>query len=206
MSKSYEVDYAFGQMGSAITDGANPIFPPKGMVRVAIQALEDTTLHATGGLVSEVQVRAPADDAYRFINTEDDSHADGDFGVGSCHNGNSSTTTTITLGAAATEIKPGQIIESAVMFPRSAASLKNPFRVASYTAGASTLTVNRPGAALASGSAENLFFFFEDSQGFGGLEMDASDKLPKGITIYGRWTAVKLSGAGAGRIITYFGK
>ena len=201
---STEVSYGFGQMGSAITDSATPLYPPKNMVIVAKTALVDTTFHANTGLIAELQDRNIADAAYRFVNTEDNSHADGDFSVGSCHNSGSTSFTT-TIGAATAEINVGQTVESATLFPR---NITNPIKVTSYTKGATTMTTNIKGAALASGAAESVFFFNDLSQGYGGLEMDASDKLPKGLTIYGRWTGVKLSGAGdanSNRIICYFG-
>ena len=35
------------------------------------------------------------------------------------------------------------------------------------------------------------------------IEMDNSDSIPTGVTIYGRWTSINLAG---GRVIAYFGK
>ena len=59
---------------------------------------------------------------------------------------------------------------------------------------------------VTSGAAESLFFFQPNGlakQGHGGLEMDASDTIPKGVTIYGRWEKINLA---SGSVIAYFGK
>ena len=54
----------------------------------------------------------------------------------------------------------------------------------------------------ADGANEPCYFYSERGQGVGGLEMDASDQVPKGVTIYGRWSSMNLAG---GRAIVYFG-
>ena len=58
-------------------------------------------------------------------------------------------------------------------------------------------------AGVANGTNEACFFYSDFGQGVGGLEMDASDQLQKGLTIYGRWTSLLLA---TGRVIAYFGK
>ena len=103
------------------------------------------------------------------------------------------------------------IVEEATMCPR---SLTDPYVVLSHDGSttASGLTVakkSNPNAAaavaanLASGAAAEILFFSEHGQGAGGVEMDASNTIPAGITIYGRWTSGILAG---GEIIAYFGK
>lgn len=211
--------YSLGQLGSAISDGTNPIYPPKGMVIMAITSLDDSTaFNATSGLVSEIHYTGNGDTAKKakFINTESTSiaHATGDFQTTGHNNANNADHDGgfITLGAASTKIKPGMIVESATLCPR---DLINPYIVKSHdgTTTAKGLVVSRllsSGApvdttdSVASGDAETLTFFDrENGQGMGGLEMDASDILKTGVTIYGRWTAAKLAG---GRAIFYFGK
>ncbi len=64
---STEVSYNFGQLGSIFNDSANPMFPPTGMVFVAVQFLEATTLEAHGGLVAEQD----SSNGLEFISTED---------------------------------------------------------------------------------------------------------------------------------------
>jgi len=200
---STEVSYGFGQMGSAITDSTSAsLYPPKGMVIVAITSLSElTSFDASGGLVSEVITDASGTSQSPYITTEVAAHDTGQFVQTGGYTG-ASASTTVTLGAANASIRVGQIVESTVMFPRSAASLLNPVKVASYTTGASTMTTTQEGAALASGSAETVTFFEDHGQGYGGLEMDTGDAILTGTTIYGRWTAVNLNG---GRAICYFG-
>ena len=201
---STEVAYAYGQFGSAITDSASAsLYPPKGLVIVAITSLDEhTTFDASSGLVADdVDIRTSTiNDATRtFPNTEYAAHSIGEFGLGSCHNDGGVDGATTTISAASVGIKIGQIIESAVMFPR---SLTAPFKVKAYTSGATNFTASRAGANLASGAAETVYFFDNLSQGFGGLQMDTDDIIPTGTTIYGRWTAINLA---AGRVIAYFG-
>ena len=212
--KSQEVTYGFGQLCSAITDGANAIYPPHGMVITAITALADTTFHATSGLVSEVQDNSESH--VRFITTEDSSgtsasaHEIGEFTAQNAHNDNGSNATgVITLAAANKDIKQGMMVVQSTMCPR---SVSDPYIVKSISG--TTLTVTKKStydiatavaSNLADSSAAAIYFFAQGGQGEGGLEMDASDSIPKGVTIYGRWTSAKLSAGGAGRIICYFG-
>ena len=106
------------------------------------------------------------------------------------------------------------IIQSATLCPYSAT---DPYVVKSHD-GATTAQglviakLSAPNVAVdhagnvASGAAESLFFLHPDGvakQGHGGLEMDDSDSIPAGVTIYGRWEKINLAG---GRVIAYFGK
>jgi len=200
---STEVAYGFGQFGSAITDGAGAIYPPKGYAIVAITALSDSTLHATSGLTSEVAYDSTGALQRSYIDTDVASHGTGNVEDADTHNDNGSDDAYhITLASAALNIKIGMIVEHATMCPR---SLTDPYKVVAVSG--SDITLNKLVAAnYATGStAQKAQFYDEHSQGYGGLEMDTADSLPKGITIYGRWTGVKLSGAGAGRLICYFG-
>jgi len=201
---SQEVAYGFGQFGSAITDGAGAIYPPKGYVIVAITALADSTLHAALGLTSEVMYDTTGALQSPYIDTDVAAHNTGNVEDADAHNDNGSDDAFhITLASAALNIKIGMIVEHATMCPR---SLTDPYKVTAVNG--VDITLNKLVAAnYATGStAQTAQFYDEHGQGYGGLEMDGSDSLPKGITIYGRWTNVKLSGAGAGRLICYFGK
>ena len=209
--------YSFGQMGSAISDGANPVYPPKGMVIIAVTSLDDATaFNATNGLVSEAHYTGNGDTVAKsnFFNTNNAAHSVGDFTTTGHNNANNADHDGgfITLGAASAKIKPGMIVESATLCPR---DLINPYVVKSHdgTTTAKGLVVSKllsSGApvdttgSVASGAAEALNFFdVTNGQGMGGLEMDASDIIKTGVTIYGRWTAAILAG---GRAIFYFGK
>ena len=158
---------------------------------------------------------------YGWANTEnaahgfgDVVHTDGSVITGHNNNGNADHDTgEITLSQASTKIKPGMIVQSATLCPFSAT---DPFVVKSHdgTTTAEGLVIAKlssPDVAVdhagnvASGAAEALYILESlGGQARGGVEMDASNTLPKGATIYGRWTAGKLNAAKS--IICYFGK
>tara|TARA_R100001510_G_C7532710_1_gene123510 strand:+ start:42 stop:629 length:588 start_codon:yes stop_codon:yes gene_type:complete len=191
---STEVAYGFGQLGSAITDSTSAtLHAPKGGVIIAITALEATTFDASGGLVSELQTGRLG--APEFFNTEAAANDSGDTTSTASTSGSS---TTLTLGAANADIRVGMIIES-IGDTDIPVSLTNPTTVTAYD-GATTVTMS---AAHNVSSQTVGFFTPNNSTGRGGLEMDASDSIPAGLTIYGRWTSLNLAG---GRVIAYFGK
>lgn len=205
---STEVSYGFGQMGSMLVDGTDAFYPPKGYVIVAITALTDTVFNATNGLISELD----GDGNSPWISTDADAHGTGIIAATTGHNNNGNAdhdTGEITLGAASTKIKKGMIVESATLCPR---SLTDPFVVLSHdgTTTAQGLIIAKqssPNVAVdhagnvASGAAEALYILENHGgQGRGGVEMDASNTIPKGVTIYGRWTAVTLN---TGKAICY---
>jgi len=228
-------NWLFGQYGSALLDlhendsgQALYLFPPKGMVVVAITALYDTTFKASKGLVSErsygrggrVQTAlGGAIDSYGnypYITTEngasngESAHEIGDFQVTGCK-GTGSSSDQLTLGGSthSHNIRVGQIIESiengapdpTADIPR---VLENPVRVKAYD-GAATVTMNRP---LTIGAAANrtVAFYNDLGQGWGGQEMDANNTIPSGVTIYGRWTQIGINYSTDGMgIICYFG-
>ena len=195
-------------LGSAIADTTATIYPPKGMVIIAIHALTATAFNATSGLKSEVENLTGNSNA-RYMDTELDAHGTGEIATQNGHNDNGSNDTgVITLASADSTIKQGMIVEEATMCPR---SLTDPYIVKSISS--TTLTVakqsNRGATAavaadLASGSAAATLFFSEHGQGSGGLTVDANDVIPALQTIYGRWTSVIKNDTG--RAIFYFGK
>ena len=210
---STEVAYGFGQMGSMLVDGTDAFYPPKGYVIVAITALDDAVaFNATNGLISELDGNGNSP----WVTTDADAHGSGIIAATTGHNNNGNAdhdTGEITLGAASTKIKKGMIVESATLCPR---SLTDPFVVLSHdgTTTAQGLIIakqSNPNVAVdhagnvASGAAEALYILENlGGQARGGVEMDASNTIPKGATIYGRWTGGKLNAAKS--IICYFGK
>ena len=191
---SQGVAYNFGQLGSAITDSTSgTLHAPKGGVIIAIQTLAVTTFDASGGLVSELQTGRLG--APEFFNTEAAANDTGDTASTASTSGSS---TTLTLGAANSDINVGMIIES-MTDTDIPVSLTNPTTVVAYD-GATTVTMS---AAHNVSSQTVGFFSPNNSTGRGGLQMDASDAIPGGMTIYGRWTSLNLTG---GRVIAYFGK
>jgi len=186
---STEVAYSFGQMGSAHTDAASQVRPPKGMVIVAIQFLADNILTE---LTAEVPVNEHSSE---FIGTAVAAHDTGDTTSTASTSGSS---TTLTLGAANASIKPGMIIESQgdTDIPY---SLATPTTVVSYD-GATTVVMS----AAHTVSSQTVGFFSDRGSGFGGIAISSAN-FPKGLTMYGRWTSVTPTADGDGGIICYFG-
>ena len=215
---STEVSYGFGQFGSAITDSTSArLLPPEGLVIVAITSLEAATFDAYGGLVAELNTDNPGGiSVSNYITTESAAHGTGEITDTDPHTGGNATGTggvtgVITTNAdmSAAGVKPGMFVhtDANTMLPY---SLTDPFIVKAVTDTTFTVTKgsqNRdavaPGAAAADGDNKACFFYTEHGQGHGGLEMDASDSIPVGVTIYGRWEKINLAG---GRVIAYFGK
>jgi len=188
--------YNFGQLGSAITDSTSvALNAPKGGVIIAITSLADATAFAADatGLVSELQTGRLA--APEFINTVASANDTGDTTSTASTSGSS---TTLTLGAANSDISVGMIIESMgdTDIP---VSLTAPTTVAAYD-GVTTVTMS---AAHNVNSQTVGFFSSNNSTGRGGETVIADHTIPAGATIYGRWTSLLLS---AGRVIAYFGK
>tara|TARA_R100001510_G_C7645984_1_gene203288 strand:+ start:12 stop:599 length:588 start_codon:yes stop_codon:yes gene_type:complete len=191
---SQGVAYNYGQLGSAITDSTSgTLYAPKGGVIIAIQTLATTTFDTSGGLISELQTGRLG--APEFFNTEAAANDSGDTTSTASTSGSS---TTLTLGAANSDISVGMIIES-IGDTDIPVSLTAPTTVVAYD-GATTVTMS---AAHNVSSQTVGFFHPNNSTGRGGLQMDVSDVIPAGMTIYGRWTSINLAG---GRVIAYFGK
>ena len=223
---STEVSYGFGQMGSMLVDATtNPFYPPKGKVIVAITSIDSTTFAASGGLVSELNADNPSIISVgNYLTTEGaGGHVDGEITDADPHNGNNATGVGGITGYCATAadiqvagVKPGMYVHTTgTMLPY---SLTNPFIVKSVPAAnvfvvtnKSSVGSNAPadapavvcGAAKADGSNEPCYFYSDHGQGVGGYEMDASNTIPAGVTIYGRWTSGQLAG---GAVIVYFGQ
>ena len=211
---STEVAYGFGQFGSAYSDLAKPIVPPTGLVITAITFLADNTptvltpekLDTEGpsyisiqGTSGDIQV---ADNHANFNGTVARDVTDGTIAAGS----------NVTIASASNKIKTGQYvllvaagdtdtagitIDSETPIPITTGPNKQGVKVTSYTAGATTLTLDTQ----ITPSTQGLIFL-DDFHGAGGLTA-ASQVFPKGVTIYGRWTTITPSAAG---VICYFGK
>lgn len=221
---SQEVAYQFGQHGSAITDSTSEVLhPPKGLVIVSITALAETkftTLSADSNYTFDTGDTTNGAKNI-FVNTDNAAHGfgeltktDGSQFTGH-NNGGSNDTGKITLNTASSLIKPGMIVESATLCPR---DLDNPYVVQSHDGTTTTQglliekrspsgTLAAVAGDLASGAAETLAFYTNNGgvsgQGKGGLQMNTNDTLPTGVTIYGRYEALKLN---TGRVIVYFGR
>ena len=211
---STEVAYGFGQFGSAYSDLAKPIVPPTGLVITAITFLADNTptvltpekLDTEGpsyiniqGTSGDIQV---ADNHANFNGAIARDVTDGTIAAGS----------NVTIASASNKIKKGQYvllvaagdtdtagitIDSETPIPITTGPNQQGVKVTSYTAGATTLTLDTQ----ITPSTQGLIFL-DDFHGAGGLTA-ASQDFPKGVTIYGRWTTFTPSAAG---VICYFGK
>ena len=215
---STEVAYGFGQFGSAFTDTADaPIYPPKGMVIVAVTFTADTYLEVlgtnAGGLTSELFTDSSGTTQSMYIGTDVAAHDLGNHEDADAHNDNGGNATgVITLAAASKLIKPGMIVEHETMCPR---SLTDSYIVKSVSGVSVTLAKqSQPiqtaavAANYASGSTAQTaqFYHTDGGQGFGGKIIDNGNLFPAGVTIYGRWTGVEIGTSKTGALIAYFGK
>jgi hypothetical protein len=231
---STEVAYGFGQLGSAFSNLAFPIYPPKDHVIVAIQFLADNT-----PTVMETETLHGA--GPQFPTHQDDEIAadggpDANFvGVTFAEASGAGTVATgvipLTDHARNGEIKPGQIvligddategIDNGITVDAAAGHIdpiysgpnKNYMEVVSLGSDNTTLTVKEVGKrSSGAGIAEidhidgdNRLYFLDPFHGGGGTTTEGV-KFPKGLTIYGRWTKFTPEADGDGGVICYFGK
>ena len=216
---STEVAYGFGQLGSAYSDLAQVIVPPKDHVIVAIQFLADNTpteltpekldrngpgyIAISGSTGDDIEV---ANNNYFNFNGVHASHVtDGTIAAGS-------NVTLATSGVG--RVRVGQYVllvnddadESGATLqtidtaetpvPIYNGPNKQGVKVTSFN-GTTTVTLDTQIT-----PSSQALIFLDEYHGAGGLTA-ASQVFPKGLTIYGRWTAFKPSAAG---VICYFGK
>jgi len=215
---STEVSYGFGQLGSAYSDIAQVIVPPKDHVIVAIQFLADNTptvltpeildqngpgyVSISGSTGDDLEV---ADNNYFNFNGVHASHVtDGTIAAGG-------DVTLATSGAG--RVKVGQyvllvnndaneegsdamVIDAETPTPIYTGPNAQGVKVTGFNG---TTTVNLDTQITPSSQA---LIFLDEYHGAGGITA-AAQVFPKGLTIYGRWTAFKPSAAG---VICYFGK
>ena len=177
---------AYGQFGCALIDDADHILlPPAGMVVVAIQCLDDTTFDLL-----------TAEDPNRFFNTARAAHATAEDTVAvGVTNG-----TFIDMDGDVPQSRVGQsmILKSNRSF---IAKVKSVGTDSAGDPDASAIELDRVSTVTA---AEHLFI--DGDQGTGGHQLAAANSFPKGMTIYGRWTAVSLNAdQNSAGIICYFG-
>ena len=215
---STEVAYGFGQMGSAYSDVAQVIVPPKDHVIVAIQFLADNTptvltpeildrngpgyVSISGSTGDDIEV---ADNNYFNFNGVHATHVTDNAG---------SDITAITLTTSgAGRVRVGQYVllvnddadESGATAQTIDAQTPVPIYNGPNKQGVKVTAFNgTTGVTLDTGISPDsqALIFLDEYHGAGGLTA-ASQVFPKGLTIYGRWTAFKPSAAG---VICYFGK
>tara|TARA_R100000278_G_C5399034_1_gene138883 strand:+ start:17 stop:601 length:585 start_codon:yes stop_codon:yes gene_type:complete len=190
---STEVAYGFGQMGSIHCQTASSVYPPKGLVIVAIQFIAENTPTV---LRPEAQ-GAGAVDGFQCINTETAGHNNGDAQQALS---NASASTSHTLSGANAAIKVGmQAYSNTEDLCENKSTGLPPCLVTSVSGTA--ITFNRAVTA----SSTTLTFSELNGTGDGG-EDATGITYPAGLTIYGRWTEVKPSADADGGVICYLGK
>ena len=187
---SQEVAYGFGQMGSVHVKTANSIFPPAGMVVVAIQFIAANVLSV---------LRTEADSTAAFENfqcfgTVKTGHDNGDAQQGVV---NASIRSNHTLSGATPAIKVGMEVISDTEYLGVDHALNLPATKVTSVAG-TAITFNR------GVTAATTTLTFTSHTGHGG-ETTGTANFPTGMIIYGRWTQVKPANDPDGGIICYFG-
>ena len=212
-SNSTEVSYGFGQMGSAFQNLAKPVYPPKGLVIVAIQFMADntpTTMH------TEV-LNSQGPQYIGTLNQEDE--AANYLGVteAAC-TGNRFTTNftndTVEISASNDLIKAGQyvlLVDTSDTIDTGLtvdAETSTPVYYGPNQAGVKVVSVSGPRVVLSevlTPAASQTLVFLDEFHGAGGTTAQGI-KFPKGLTIFGRWTKVVPEADADGGIICYFGK
>ena len=218
---STEVSYGFGQMGSVYTDLDQVIIPPKDHVIVAIQFLADNTptvmesekldeggpnFPAISGSTSD-HVDAANNNYFNFNGVWASEISDATHAAGSdiTLETPAAPTSRIKVGnyvllvnGDASEADTDMVIDTAdTPYPIYNGPNKQGVYVTAYD-GVDKVQLS---AAITS-SSDQALVFLDETHGAGGTTV-ASQVFPKGLTIYGRWTAFKPSAAG---VICYFGK
>ena len=217
---STEVSYGFGQMGSVYTDVDNVIIPPKDHVIVAIQFLADnipTVL--TPEKLDEGGPNFPAITA----STADHVDATGNNyfnfnGVWASEIPDATVAANVDITLDTPAVPTGRIkIGNYVLLVNGDASeadtdmvidtadtpypiYNGPNKQGVFVTDYDGISKVKLSAAITS-SSDQALVFIDETHGAGGISV-ASQVFPKGLTIYGRWTAFKPSAAG---VICYFG-
>jgi hypothetical protein len=225
MDKS--TDLGFGQLGSAYNDMGGMIIPPMGKVIVAITFLELTTPTVLQPELLSTGSAGPSFMSIASAANQTLANADSDQNFNGVHvsaitdvtytsDGASGETLTLTVPAPVGTVFPGQYVMLANTAGENDGSTLLAFdthnqqgcpipiynghnmkgvRVASHPT-TTTVTLTHP----ISATSQSLIFL-DENHGAGGLTA-AGQTFPKGLTIYGRWSAFQ---AGATGVICYFG-
>ena len=220
-----------GQFGSAYTDVANIIVPPQDMVIVAIHFLEAntptvltseklTTVTGSAGAgsgPSYVSIATTANVALATAESDQNFRGSPASALTNVTDNPIGTELTLTTAAPVGTVRVGQY----VLLANTAADNdgSTPMVLDVSTSNGCPIPIysgpNKAGVRVTSHSATNKvtvdanitsstqsFIFLDEQHGAGGITA-AGQVYPKGVTIYGRWTAFKPSAAG---VICYFGK
>ena len=223
---STEVSYGFGQLGSAYSDLAQTIIPPKDHVIVAIQFLADCSptvltpekLDEMGPGFPEITTGSNV----TAINADNTFNHNGIATLALTDNAGSNITTVVLSAGANTLVRPGQFVimvnDTYQEDGNPAASIDAQTPVPIYQGpsarGVKVKSVDGANVTLEGHGTTNSSFaglspdsqaliFIDEQHGAGGIIANGQT-FPKGLTIYGRWTEFKTN-AGVG-VICYFGK
>ena len=204
---STEVAYNFGQMGSAFSNLAKPIYPPKGHVIVAIQFLQTGNV-PTAMITETLDTFGP-----QFPGTDDtEATAANYLGVTEAAVATGATTKTPELSSANPKIKAGQYVllvndsdtidagltvDAETVTPVYNGPNKQGVKVVSYGGGTDDLVLDTE----ISPTTSQTLVFLDEYHGAGGTTVEGV-QFPE-TTIFGRWT--KFEGDGK-PVICYFGK
>ena len=218
---STEVSYGFGQLGSAYSDIAQTIVPPKDHVIVAITFLAENTptvltpeildrngpgYFAISGSTSD-HVDATGNNYFNFNGVWSSEVADSSVSAG----GN---VTLETPAVPVGRIQVGQYVllvngdadESGATAMTIDAETPVPIYSGPNAQGVKVTAYDNVSVVQLSAditpTSDQALIFLDEQHGAGGITC-ASQAFPSGVTIYGRWTAFKPSAAG---VIAYFGK
>ena len=192
--------YDFGQLGSAHTDAASQLRPPKGMVIVAIQFLADNT---------PTELTAATEDNASFPG----------YAV-AAHNGDAFDTVDVSgaaINSGATEIlihNTNAAVGVAIGDFVNGAGFAYGTKVTAINTSANDKKFTIDTAITANMVDDQPVYFTtpwkgsNTTEGSGGVAFnDGTDvKFPKGLTIYGRWVSVTPQSDDDGGVICYFGK
>ena len=219
---STEVAYGFGQLGSAYSDIAQVIVPPKDHVIIAIQFLDKNTptvltpekLDTTGpgyfaisGSTSD-HVDAAGNNYFNFNGVHSSEIADTNVAAGA-------EVTLETVASPANKIKVGQYVllvngdadESGATAMTIDAETPVPIYNGPNQQGVKVIGYDGVSKVKLSAditpTGDQALVFLDEQHGAGGITC-ASQEFPAGLTIYGRWTAFK--GENTKGVICYFGK
>ena len=218
---STEVAYGFGQMGSAYSDVAQTIIPPKDHVIVAIQFLADNTPSVM--VPEKLDQQGPGFPAISGSLDEHVDAADNNYfnfnGVWASEIPDATVAANVDITLDTPAVPTGRIkIGNYVLLVNGDASeadadmiidtadtpypiYQGPNKQGVYVTDYDGVSEVKLSAAITS-SSDQALVFLDETHGAGGTSV-ASQVFPAGVTIYGRWAAFKPSAAG---VICYFGK
>ena len=218
------VGYGFGQLGSAYTDVAQTIIPPKDHVIVAIQFLAQNTptvltpekLDQTGPGFPEITTGSNT----TAINADNTFNHNGIATLALTDNAGSNINPVVLSAGANTLVRPGQFV---VMVnatyqedgdPAATIDAQTPtpiykgpnargVKVESVSGANVTLVGHGSTAFVGLSPSSQALIFIDEQHGAGGIIANGQ-AYPVGTTIYGRWTSFK--GEDGKGVICYFGR